>query len=147
MEQHAKLGRTIIAVEEVPPDKVSRYGVIRGKEVEPNIYLLDELVEKPHPSKAPSNLAIAGRYVLTARIFRYLDETPPGKNGEIQLTDALNLMAANEDVYAYKFDGKRYDIGNRMDYLRTTVEFALRRPDLADEFREYLKSLDLGGGK
>ncbi|MCX8037786.1 MAG: UTP--glucose-1-phosphate uridylyltransferase GalU [Candidatus Sumerlaeia bacterium] len=141
MHLFADVRAPIIAVEEVPHDKVSRYGIIAGKEVEKGLYLLDRLVEKPSPDKAPSNLAIAGRYILTAQIFGYLEHTPPGKLGEIQLTDALNAMARNEQVYAWRIAGRRYDIGNRLDYLKTTVEFALRRKDLADDFRAFLREI------
>jgi UTP--glucose-1-phosphate uridylyltransferase len=131
----------IIAVEEVPHDKVSRYGVIQGEEVERGLFRLNRLVEKPSPAEAPSNLAIAGRYILTPRIFGYLESTTPGKSGEIQLTDALNSMAEHELVYAWKIEGRRYDIGNRLDYLKTTVEFALKRRDLAGPFRKFLEEI------
>lgn len=138
---YTQMRAPLIAVEEVPADKVSRYGVIEGKEVEKGLFKLDRLVEKPAPEEAPSNLAIAGRYILTPRIFDYLSHTTPGKSGEIQLTDALNGMTHRELVYAWRMEGRRYDIGNRLDYLRTTVEFALRRPDLAQSFREVLLEL------
>jgi len=139
MQVHAEVGATLVAVEEVAPDKVSRYGIIAGKEVGKGLFRLDRLIEKPSPEEAPSHLAIAGRYILTAKIFGYLERTPPGKMGEIQLTDALNVMASQEPVYAWRMDGRRYDIGNRLDYLKTTVEFALRHKDLAEPFRQFLE--------
>lgn len=141
MELFERIRATLVAVEEVPHDKVSRYGVIAGTEVESGLFRLDRLVEKPSPEEAPSNLAIAGRYILTPGIFGHLERTPPGKMGEIQLTDALNAMASREPVYAWRMSGRRYDIGNRLDYLKTTVEFALRRENLAKPFREFLKEI------
>jgi UTP--glucose-1-phosphate uridylyltransferase len=137
----AQVRTTILAVEEVPHDKVGRYGIIDGEEIEPGLFRLNRLVEKPSPDEAPSNLAIAGRYVLTPRIFDYISHTDPGKSGEIQLTDALNDMAGREQVHAWRMEGRRYDIGNRLDYLKTTVEFALRREDLAEPFRKFLKDI------
>jgi len=138
---YTRVRAPLVAVEEVPHDKVSRYGIIAGEEVEKGLYRLDRLVEKPTPEKAPTNLAIAGRYVLTPRIFDYLKHTAPGKSGEIQLTDALNAMARQELVYAWRMEGHRYDIGNRLDYLKTSVEFALRRKDLAGPFWEFLEEV------
>ncbi len=131
----------VIAVEEVPHDKVQRYGVIKGKRIDEQTYIIENLVEKPSPEEAPSNLAIAGRYVLTPSIFDYIEETPKGKGGEIQITDALRILCKKERLYAYKFEGKRHDIGNRMDYLKSTVEFALRRTDIGQEFREFILEL------
>lgn len=139
MHLYAQVRAPLIAVEEVPHDKVSRYGIIAGEEVENGLYRLKRLVEKPSLDKAPSNLAIAGRYILTPGIFGYLEHTAPGKAGEIQLTDALNAMARQEQVFAWRMTGRRYDIGNRLDYLKTTVEFALRRKDVGGEFWEFLK--------
>ena len=138
---YTRIRRPIIAVEEVPKDKVSRYGIISGKEVSDGIFLLDRLVEKPSPAQAPSNLAIAGRYILSPEIFNYLDRTPKGFGGELQLTDALNLMCENEQIFAFRFDGRRHDIGDRLDYLKSTVMFALKREDLRDEFRAFLEEI------
>lgn len=128
----------VIGVERVPQDKVERYGIIKGKQIDRDTYIIEDLVEKPAPAEAPSDLAIGGRYVLTPDIFDYLDRTPPGKNGEIQITDALKMFCSRGRLYAYRFEGKRYDIGNRLDYLKTTIEFALKRDELKDEFRRYL---------
>jgi UTP--glucose-1-phosphate uridylyltransferase len=146
VDVYAKVHATLIAVEEVPHDKVSRYGVIAGAETDKGLYRLDRLVEKPSPEEAPSNLAIAGRYILMPSVFGYLERTTPGKLGEIQLTDALNAMVGQEPVYAWRMEGRRYDIGNRLDYLKTTVEFALRRKDLAEPFREFLEGILRSGG-
>ncbi len=130
----------IVAVEEVPHDKVHLYGIIGGDLVQPDLYKLDTLIEKPEPDHAPSNLAIAGRYIFTAEIFDYIDTTPPGKNGEIQLTDAMARMLKNHSMYALNFHGTRYDIGNKLDFLKTNVVFGLEREDLRTEFREFIIS-------
>ncbi|MDZ7335053.1 MAG: UTP--glucose-1-phosphate uridylyltransferase GalU [candidate division KSB1 bacterium] len=129
---------TIIAVEPVPSEKVSRYGIIGGKMLSDSIWEVTELVEKPDPERSPSNLAIAGRYILTPEIYKAIEQTPPGKNNEIQLTDAMRLMLRRENIYANIIEGKRYDIGNKLDYLKTTVEFALKRKEFAAEFRKFL---------
>jgi UTP--glucose-1-phosphate uridylyltransferase len=141
IDMYARIRRPIIAVEEVPDDKVSRYGIISGRMVAENTYLIDRLVEKPSPEEAPSRLAISGRYILSPEIFDYLDKTPKGVGGELQLTDALNLMCENEQIFAFKFDGRRHDIGNRLDYLKSSVMFALKRGDLKDEFRAFLQEI------
>jgi len=132
---------TIIAVEPVPPEKVSRYGIIGGKKLSDSIWEVTELVEKPEPERSPSNLAIAGRYILTPEIYKAIEQTPPGKNNEIQLTDAMRLMLRRESIYATVIEGKRYDIGNKLDYLKTTVEFALKRKEFAAEFRKFLMEI------
>ncbi len=130
---------TLIGVEEVPQNKVSRYGIIEGKQIAESVYRVSNLIEKPELKEAPSRLAIGGRYILTAKIFEYLDRTKPGKGGEIQLTDALRDMCHHEEILAFKFEGKRYDIGNKLDYLITSVEFGVDREDLGYEFRQFLK--------
>lgn len=134
---------SIIAVEEVEKRDISNYGVIEPKEVANGVYRISNLVEKPSPDKAPSNLAIIGRYILTPEIFNILENTKAGRGGEIQLTDGLKGMLSHQVIYGYKFKGKRYDAGNKLGFLKATVEFALRRPDLGEEFREYLKGLKL----
>jgi UTP--glucose-1-phosphate uridylyltransferase len=131
--------KPLIGVEEVPADKVERYGIIEAKQIAESVYQVSNLIEKPEPKKAPSRLAIGGRYILTSKIFEYLDRTQPGKGGEIQLTDALRDMCQYEEILAFKFEGKRYDIGNKLDYLITEVEFAVDREDLGYEFRQFLK--------
>jgi len=134
-------GHTIIAVEEVPREKVSRYGIIGGTKISDTIWEVSEMVEKPKVEKSPSNLAIAGRYILTPEIYKAIEQTPPGKNGEIQLTDAMKIMLRRESIYCNIIEGKRYDIGNKLDYLKTTVEFALKRKEFAKPFRQFLKEI------
>ncbi|QJD77736.1 UTP--glucose-1-phosphate uridylyltransferase GalU [Spirosoma rhododendri] len=141
IDTYAQYGGSVIAVEEVPHDKVNRYGIVGGTTLSDRILQLDTLVEKPALSEAPSNLAIAGRYVLTPDIFDMLDQTPAGKNNEIQLTDAMLLLLRRENLYAHRIEGKRHDIGNKLDFLKTTVEFALKRPEFADKFRAFLKEI------
>ncbi len=131
----------IIGVQDVSPKDVDKYGIVQYKEKEGNSYLLDDMIEKPSVKEAPSNLAILGRYVITADIFPILENTPKGKGGEIQLTDALKTLADKRDMYAYNFAGKRYDVGNKMGFLQATVEFALNRDEFADEFKSYLNDL------
>ncbi len=132
---------TTLAVEVVPEDKVSRYGIIGGNKLDDQTVDVTEFVEKPAVGEAPSNLAIAGRYILTPGIFTALEQTPKGKNNELQLTDALMLLSRKEKVISHTINGKRYDIGNKLDYLKTTVEYALRRPEFAKPFYEYLKEI------
>ncbi len=133
----------VVAVERVPHDRIHQYGVIAGRSVEANVWLVEDLVEKPRAEEAPSDLAIIGRYVLTADLFPILAETRPDRRGEIQLTDGLRKLRARRPMYALEFEGKRYDTGDKLGFLKATVEFALARPDLADDFRRYLKDLSL----
>lgn len=130
----------VIGVERVPREKVINYGIIQGKEIEDRTWIVDDLIEKPDVESAPSELAVGGRYILPPDIFDYIERTPPGKNGEIQLTDALRLMCKDQKMYAYQFEGKRHDIGNRLDYLKTTVEFALQREDLREAFIAFIEN-------
>jgi UTP--glucose-1-phosphate uridylyltransferase len=129
---------TVIAVETVPYDKVSRYGIVGGDMLSDTLMNLTTLIEKPATDKAPSNLAIAGRYILTPEIYKALEKTPPGKNNEVQLTDAMLNLLKSESMYAHTIEGKRYDIGNKLDFLKTNVEFALRRKEFAKPFYEFL---------
>ncbi|MGI9862164.1 UTP--glucose-1-phosphate uridylyltransferase GalU [Moorella naiadis] len=131
----------IVAVQEVPREEVNRYGVIAPLEIDGPLIQVKDLVEKPQPAEAPSNLAVIGRYLLVPEIFPLLEMVQPGAGGEIQLTDALRLLASQDLVYAYRFQGKRYDIGDKLGFLQATVEFALARPDLAGPFREYLAGI------
>lgn len=133
--------QTIIGVEIVAKEKVSRYGIIGGKKISDSIWEVTELVEKPAIEKSPSNLAIAGRYILTPEIFKAIEQTPPGKNNEIQLTDAMRIMLKRESIYCNIIEGKRYDIGNKMDYLKTIVEFALKRKEFAGQFSQFLMEM------
>ena len=132
---------TVIAVETVPHDKVLRYGIVGGDMISDTLMNINQLIEKPAIDKAPSNLAIAGRYILTPEIYKALEKTAPGKNNEIQLTDALLNLLKNEHIYAHTIEGKRYDIGNKLDFLKTNVEFALRRKEFAKPFFEFLKKI------
>ncbi|UCE08239.1 MAG: UTP--glucose-1-phosphate uridylyltransferase GalU [bacterium] len=141
IDVHNQYRQTIIGVEVVPKEKVFRYGIIGGKKISDSIWEVNELVEKPDVEKSPSNLAIAGRYILTPEIFKAIEQTPPGKNNEIQLTDAMRIMLKKESIYCNIIEGKRYDIGNKLDYLKTTVEFALKRKEFAKEFSEFLKEI------
>lgn len=138
IDVYNKYDASAIAVEEVPMEKVERYGIIKGKEVEKGVYKIDQLVEKPLRDHAPSNLAIMGRYVLSSDIFDKLKETEPGVAGEIQLTDALSKLDA---IYGDVFKGKTFDIGNRLDWLKTSIEFALDDPQSKDDLIEYLKTI------
>lgn len=142
ISQYDKTGGTIIGCQLVRPEQVSSYGIINGTPTEnPDLLKVKNMIEKPSIEEAPSRFAALGRYVITPEVFKILEQTKPGKSGEIQLTDALRVMAKNGNVYAYNFKGKRYDTGNKLGYLKATVEFALRRDDIGPEFRQYLKSL------
>jgi len=141
MEVYERYGEPVVALEQVALEKVSRYGVIDGKNVTDDIYLVEDFVEKPAPEDAPSTLVIAGRYVFTPEIFDFIDRTKPGKNGEIQLTDAMHMMVATRAMYGLHFKGKRYDIGNKLDFLKTNIEMGLKRPDMADELKSFIKEL------
>src|SRR6476660_3303721 len=136
----------VLAIEEVPRENVSSYGIIDGEEVRPGVYRIRDLVEKPPLEQAPSNLAIIGRYILTPDIFPALEETAKEKDrtGEIQLTNGLRRLLKSRPIYGCKIDGVRHDTGNKLGFLKAVVYFALRRPDLAEPFREYLRSIDLG---
>lgn len=131
-------GGSVLGVQEVAADRVSSYGIVNPLPVKQNIWQALDLIEKPAQQEAPSRLAVLGRYVLTPEIFALLEHTAPGRGGEIQLTDAICRLAAQQKVYAYHFSGRRYDIGDKQGYLEATVEFALKRPELRDKFLAYL---------
>ena len=138
----------VLAVMEVPRESISPYGVVDAEPISHNgtkdrVFRIRDLVEKPKASEAPSNLAIIGRYVLTPEIFESVQAIEPGSGSELQLTDALKHMLRNRPIYAYRFEGTRYDAGDKLGFLKATVEFALRRDDLGAPFRAYLKSLQL----
>ena len=135
---YEKYNRSVVALEEVDKQLVSRYGVIGGREVQPDVYKVETFVEKPAVDKAPSNLAIASRYIFTPEIFSYLDRVKPGLNNEVQLTDAMQMMLQEHDMYGLRFNGKRYDIGSKIDFLKTNVIYGLKRDDLGPEFRQWL---------
>ena len=138
---------SVVAVAEVPHEETSRYGIIAGEPVEgpdgDRTYRVSQLVEKPEPEDAPSNLAVIGRYVLTPKIFEKLEQTQRGAGGEIQLTDAIQALMDEQSVFGYAFEGQRYDAGTTMGWLQASVELALARPDLGTEFRDYLRTLDI----
>jgi UTP--glucose-1-phosphate uridylyltransferase len=133
---------SVLAVEPVPPEATTSYGIIEPRELDGRVYQALGVVEKPKPEDAPSNLGIVGRYILTPEIFEILENTTPGKGGEIQLTDAIQRLIQREAVYAYQFEGTRYDTGSKFGFLKATVEFALKRPDISEEFRNYLLGLE-----
>ncbi|MGU8187456.1 UTP--glucose-1-phosphate uridylyltransferase GalU [Clostridium perfringens] len=132
---------SVLGVQTVPESHVSKYGIVDGKHIEGKVYKVKGLVEKPSVEEAPSNVAILGRYIVTPRIFDILENTKPGKGGEIQLTDALLELMGQEAMYAYDFEGRRYDVGDKLGFLEATVEYALRRPELREGFVEYLNNL------
>jgi UTP--glucose-1-phosphate uridylyltransferase len=136
-------GGSVLGVEEVPPDEVESYGIVDGEAIGEGVYRVRGLVEKPKPDEAPSNLGIVGRYVLTPEIFDALTETPPGKGGEIQITDGLSLLLRKQPMFAYRFQGRRYDTGRPLGLIKASIELALQRPDIGPELRTYLQALDL----
>ena len=131
---------TILGVQTVDPKDVDKYGIVDGLHIEDRVYKVKRLVEKPSVEEAPSNIAILGRYIITPQIFEILENTAPGKGNEIQLTDALETLIKNEAMYAYDFEGRRYDVGDKLGFLEATVDFALKRPELRDGLIEFLKS-------
>lgn len=142
MDRYYETGSTVVGCQVVPEDKVSAYGIIQGDRTEnPDLLKVVDMIEKPSIKEAPSRFAALGRYVITPEVFDILEQTKPGKGGEIQLTDALRVMAHSSNVYAYNFEGKRYDTGNKLGFLKATVEFALRREDLGKDFADYLKGI------
>jgi UTP--glucose-1-phosphate uridylyltransferase len=130
---------TILGVQEVPDSEVNKYGIINAKPIEENVYKIKDMIEKPNLNEAPSNIAILGRYILTPTIFNILETQQPGKGGEIQLTDALRTLVKSEALYAYIFEGKRYDVGDKLGFLEATVDYALKNPELKDKFIEIIK--------
>lgn len=132
---------TVVGVQHVPQDDVSKYGIVDCVHVEDRVYKVKDMVEKPDRDSAPSDIAILGRYIITPEIFHFLENVQPGKDGEIQLTDALKQLVSVEAMYAYDFVGRRYDVGNKLGFLQATVEFALNREDLKEEFARYLKEI------
>lgn len=139
----SKQGRSLLAVQEVPQEHTRRYGIVKGEAAGGALMRVDEIVEKPAPEKAPSRMGVAGRYVLTPRIFQEIRNQPRGVGGEIQLTDAIARLMAHETVYAYQYQGKRYDCGSKEGFLEATVELALQHPQVGASFREYLQGLAL----
>ena len=143
MRLYERRGNPVIALQEVPHGQTHHYGIVAGEQVEDRVVAISDMVEKPLPEKAPSNLAIIGRYLLPPEIFDILGETRADVGGEIQLTSALKTLLGRRPIDGYLFEGKRYDAGDKLGFLKATVEFALKRPDLGGPFREYLKGLKL----
>lgn len=139
IEIHYEYQASVVALEEVPDGKVSRYGIAGGSEIRDGLMKVDQLIEKPTLDEAPSNRAIASRYFFRPEIFSYLADTPRGKNNEVQLTDAMRAMFTDHPMYGLRFDGKRHDIGNKLDFLKTNIEFSLKRPEIASELYTFLK--------
>lgn len=140
IDVYEKHKSSVVALEEVKPELVHRYGIIDGKLVSGDVYKASDWIEKPSPEEAPSNLAVASRYVFTPEIFDYLEKTPPGKNNEIQLTDAMREMVKDHPMFGMKFTGKRYDIGNKMGFLKTNIEFGLQDPEIGELLKVWLKN-------
>ena len=138
---HAQYGTSVVALMEVPRDQISAYGVVEADEISPGLYRIRSLVEKPKPEEAPSNLAIIGRYVLTPQIFDSLTRIAPGAGGEIQLTDGMRHLLGSQPIYGLKFEGRRFDAGDKQGFLRATVEFGLKHPTLGAAFRSYLREM------
>jgi UTP--glucose-1-phosphate uridylyltransferase len=138
LDVHEKYNASAIAIERVPRDKIERYGIIKGQKVEDSVYKIEDMVEKPRPEDAPSDLAITGRYVLESEIFDHIENVEPGVGGEIQLTDAMRQL---DNIYGHIFDGKMYDIGNNVEWLKSSLEIALQDPAVSEELREYLKNI------
>jgi len=143
MDVFDKYQAPVIATMQVAGKAISRFGVIDADEVEPGVFKVNDMVEKPPFAEAPSDLAIIGRYIFTPDIFDAIEKTEPGAGGEIQITDAMRLLLKTKPLYALKLDGRRHDAGDKLGFLIATVEFALKRPDLAGDFREYLKTLQI----
>jgi UTP--glucose-1-phosphate uridylyltransferase len=141
MEQYERYNASILGVQTVPNHEVSRYGIVDGSCIGERFYSVNSLVEKPKQEEAPSNLAIMGRYILNPRIFEILSNQKPGAGGEIQLTDAIAVLNEYEAVYAYDFDGTRYDVGEKFGFIQTTIEFALQREDLRGQLLDYLSGV------
>lgn len=139
---YEKTGSSVLGVQEVPLEKVSSYGIVASHATdEPRTFTVSDMVEKPAVEDAPSRLAVLGRYVINPEIFAILEKTEPGRGGEIQLTDALKVLAEQQTMYAYNFEGRRYDVGDKQGFLEATVEMALKRPDLRDKFLTYLQGI------
>ncbi|MDD5754665.1 MAG: sugar phosphate nucleotidyltransferase, partial [Methylococcales bacterium] len=137
--QYHKNQCSILGVERVNPSETDKYGIVKTKELTPNLGQVELIVEKPSPDRAPSSLGVVGRYILTSAIFRKIEETGKGAGGEIQLTDAIAALMLDQNVFAYEFEGKRYDCGSKLGYLQATVEEALVHDELRDDFLAYLK--------
>ncbi|WP_333878300.1 UTP--glucose-1-phosphate uridylyltransferase GalU [Methylobacter sp.] len=143
VEQYDKNQCSILGVERVNPQETDKYGIVKTKELSPSVGQVELIIEKPAPERAPSNLGVVGRYILTPAIFKKIETTERGAGGEIQLTDAIAALMTDEQVLAYEFEGKRYDCGSKLGYLQATVEYGLDHDELKVDFRDYLKNLAL----
>jgi len=141
IEVYNEFKASIVAVEKVPWEKVNLYGIVACERINENVAVIKDMVEKPNPDEAPSNLAILGRYILTPGIFECIRKTGPGKGGEIQLTDAMRILNRREKMYAYLYRGKRYDIGNKLDWLKANIEMALEDKEIGAEIRKFIGGL------
>ena len=141
IDVYNEYGMSVLGVQTVAPENIHKYGCIAGEKIGDRTYKVSDMVEKPKREEAPSNVAVLGRYVITPEIFEHLENTKPGAGGEIQLTDALRTLANEQGMYAYDFEGRRYDVGDKLGFLEATVEYALRRDDLKDSFMKYLKDI------
>ncbi len=141
IDVYNETGGSVLGVQTVPHENICKYGCVDGEKIGDRLYTVNDMIEKPSPDEAPTNVGVLGRYVITPAIFKKLKETKPGAGGEIQLTDALKALAKDEKMYAYDFIGRRYDVGDRLGFLEATVEYALRRDDLKDAFAQYLKTI------
>ncbi len=141
IDVYNETGGSVLGVQTVPHENICKYGCVDGEKIGDRLYTVNDMIEKPAPEDAPTDVGVLGRYVITPGIFEKLKATKPGAGGEIQLTDALKALAKEEKMYAYDFEGRRYDVGDRLGFLEATVEYALRREDLAAPFKTYLKSI------
>ena len=138
MSVFSRFQKSVISIELLPPEKISSYGIIKGSEIEPDIFAIQDIIEKPTPDSAPSNMGAVGRYIFVPEIFDCLKRTSPGVGNEIQLTDAIRLLLQEQPVYAYKFKGKRYDTGDKLGYIETIIEYALKDPHLQKNLKKFL---------
>ena len=141
MDVQEKHGGSVVALEEVPLERVSRYGIMGGLEIEPGVIKADTFIEKPKPEEAPSRLAVSARYILTPSIFDELDRTPLGKGNELQLTDAMASLMKHEPLFGVKYAGRRHDIGNKLDFLKANLWWGLQREDMRSELQRYINNL------
>ncbi|MHB1590514.1 MAG: UTP--glucose-1-phosphate uridylyltransferase GalU [Sulfuricella sp.] len=143
VDLYAHYHSSVIGVQDVPREETSQYGIVDAKELEDRIYKINNIVEKPRPEEAPSTLGVVGRYILTPSIFKHLEKVQAGAGGEIQLTDGIASLLKQEQVLAYAYKGTRYDCGSKIGYLKATIQFALKHPEVNGDFRAYLSSLEL----
>ena len=141
ISQHQKEQASVIAIEDIPKDKTVQYGIVDVSDSKDHLYKINSIVEKPQPKDAPSTLGVIGRYVFNPEIFDCLEKIKPGKGGEIQLTDAIKMLLGQQSIFAYEFEGKRYDCGDKLGFMKANIEFSKRHPEIGKEFTEFLKSI------